>query len=415
MRTALFCWIAQRLLTCRGDAVILVLNCGSSSLKYSLFDEGERVRAGGHIERIGETDSSMERWSGGRREQHSVVAADHSQAMAAMGAALEERGQGAYLLKAIGHRVVHGGERFVESALITQEVEEGIDACAELAPLHNPAALAGISAARQLFAGVPQVAVFDTAFHQTMPERAFLYAIPRSLYREQGIRRYGFHGTSHRYVAQRAAEVLRMDPEEFTGITCHLGNGCSLAAIENGRSIDTTMGLTPLEGVAMGTRSGDVDPALIFHLARSGMELADIERLLVEESGLLGLSGHSQDVRQLEAVALEGDEAAQVALDVFAYRVRKAIGSLYAVIGHMDALVFTGGIGENSAFMRRRIIDGLEGFGLQLDPARNRAHSRSEGEVSSFGARVKILVIPTNEELVIAREARDLISRKNEG
>ena len=241
------------------------------------------------------------------------------------------------------------------------------------------------------------------------------HAIPRSLYREQGIRRYGFHGTSHRYVAQRAAEVLRMDPEEFTGITCHLGNGCSLAAIENGCSIDTTMGLTPLEGVAMGTRSGDVDPALIFHLARSGMELADIERLLVEESGLLGLSGYSQDVRQLEAVALEGDEAAQVALDVFAYRVRKAIGSLYAVIGHMDALVFTGGIGENSAFMRRRIIDGLEGFGVQLDPARNRAHSRSEGEVSSFGARVKILVIPTNEELVIAREARDLISRKNEG
>ena len=247
-----------------------------------------------------------------------------------------------------------------------------------------------------------------------MPERAFLYAIPRALYEERGIRRYGFHGTSHRYVAQRSAALLGVATEEFTGITCHLGNGCSLAAIEHGRSVDTTMGLTPLEGVAMGTRSGDVDPALIFHLARSGMELADIERMLLQESGLLGLSGHSQDMRELEVLALKGDRAAQMALDVLAYRVRKAIGALYAVLGRMDALVFTGGIGENSTFMRRRIVDGLGGFGLQLDAARNRAHSNCEGEVSSFGAQVKILVIPTNEELVIAREARELVSRKVE-
>ena len=395
--------------------MILVLNCGSSSLRYSLFDEGERVRARGRIERIGEAEPALEIWFGERSEQRSVVAASHAEAMVAVGQALAERGQGAHLLKAIGHRVVHGGERFVESALIEPEVEEGIAACAELAPLHNPAALAGIRAARALFAGVPQVAVFDTAFHQTMPERAFLYAIPRALYQKRGIRRYGFHGTSHRYVAQRGAELLGVDAKEFTGITCHLGNGCSLAAIERGRSIDTTMGLTPLEGVAMGTRSGDVDPALIFHLARSGMELADIERLLVHESGLLGLSGVSQDVRQLEAAALGGDASAQVALDVFAYRIRKAIGGLYAVLGRMDALVFTGGIGENSAFMRRRIVDGLEGFGLQIDAARNRTHGSSEREVSSFGSQVKILVIPTNEELVIARETRELVSRKVEG
>ena len=394
--------------------MILVLNCGSSSLRYSLFDEGERVRARGRIERIGEAEQALEIWFGERSEQRSVVAADHAEAMVAVGQALAERGQGVHLLKAIGHRVVHGGERFVESALIESEVEEGIAACAELAPLHNPAALAGIRAARALFAGVPQVAVFDTAFHQTMPERAFLYAIPRALYQKRGIRRYGFHGTSHRYVAQRSAELLGVAATEFTGITCHLGNGCSLAAIERGRSIDTTMGLTPLEGVAMGTRSGDVDPALIFHLARGGMELAEIERLLVHESGLLGLSGYSQDVRQLEAAALQGDAAAQVALDVFAYRIRKAIGGLYAVLGRMDALVFTGGIGENSAFMRRRIVDGLEGFGLQLDSARNRTHGRSEREISSFGSQVKILVIPTNEELVIARETRELVSRKVE-
>ncbi len=391
--------------------MILVLNCGSSSLKYSLFDSGERVRARGQVDRIGQSASVVELEWGGDRQSHSAVIADHVEALSVVASMLQEKGQGVHLLEGIGHRVVHGGESFVEAALVTERVESAIAACAPLAPLHNPAALEGVRAARQLFDGVPQVAVFDTAFHQTMPPRAFLYAVPRALHAEQGIRRYGFHGTSHRYVAHRASQLLGVALDELNLITCHLGNGCSLAAIAAGCSIDTTMGLTPLEGVAMGTRSGDVDPALVFHLARGGMSLDAIEEMLLHESGLLGLSACSQDVREVEAAALGGDQAAREALEVFTYRVRKAVGAYCAVLGRVDALVCTGGIGENSAFVRLHILDGLEHMGICIDRVRNRTHVGKEGDISHVDSRVKILVVPTNEELVIAREVREVLAR----
>ena len=389
--------------------MILVLNCGSSSLKFSLFDQEEQTSLSGLIERIGADESELVLIRGGEEERHGVRAVDHVEAMARMHEVFCEMYQDASAIEAVGHRIVHGGERFVEATLITPEVEEGIATCAALAPLHNPAHLAGIRAAREYFAALPHIAVFDTAFHQTLPEQAYLYALPYELYEQEGIRRYGFHGTSHRYVAQRAAALLQV--ESFTGITCHLGNGASLAAISNGRSVDTSMGLTPLEGVAMGTRSGDVDPAVIFHLARQrGMEIDEIERLLNNESGLLGLSGSSQDMREIEEAALGGDQRSRLALEVFSYRVRKYIGAYFAVLGRIDALVFTGGIGEKSASIRRWVVQGLEGLGLELDRARNRAVSGGEGEISAFDSRVRVLVVPTNEELVIAQEVREVLS-----
>ncbi len=390
--------------------MILVLNCGSSSLKFSLFDEAERTRLSGHIERIGEATPHLTVYSGTSKKSQEVEAADHTQAICRMYEVLVERYQSTGMIKAIGHRVVHGGEHFFQATQITPEVEAHIEACAPLAPLHNPAHLAGIRAARNYFPKLPQVAVFDTAFHQTMPERAYLYALPYALYKQQGIRRYGFHGTSHRYVSQRAAEML--GTETLTGITCHLGNGCSLAAIAEGRSVDTSMGLTPLEGVAMGTRSGDIDAGVVFHLAQHiGMPIADIEKLLNEESGLLGLSGLSKDLREVERAAASGERRAQLAVDVFIYRIRKCIGAYMAVLGRIDAVVFTGGIGENSSSIRRGILQGMDGLGLQLDSARNRAHKGREGEISSVDSPIKLLVVQTHEELVIARETRELLSR----
>ncbi len=379
--------------------MILVINCGSSSLKFSLFDGEERVQSG-LVERIGEVGPELV--VGEQRCQ--VVAGDHGEAMQRVHEVMGVDNA----IEAIGHRIVHGGERFFAAELVTPEVERGIEDCAALAPLHNPAHLAGIRAAREYFPEVPQVVVFDTAFHQTLPERAYLYALPHELYEQEGIRRYGFHGTSHRYVAQRAAELLQV--EQFTGITCHLGNGSSLAAIRDGQSVDTSMGLTPLAGVAMGTRSGDVDPAAVFHLARRrGLSLEQIETMLNHESGLLGLSGCSQDLREVEQAALEGDKRCLRALEVFTYGVRKYIGAFLAVLGRIDAVVFTGGIGENSAAARRWILQDMKHLGLELDSARNRAHVGREGEISSFGAKTRILVVPTNEELVIVRETRDVL------
>ncbi len=379
--------------------MILVINCGSSSLKFSLFDGEERVQSG-LVERIGEVGPELV--VGEQRCQ--VVAGDHGEAMQRVHEVMGVDNA----IEAIGHRIVHGGERFFAAELVTPEVERGIEDCAVLAPLHNPAHLAGIRAAREYFPEVPQVVVFDTAFHQTLPERAYLYALPYEFYEQEGIRRYGFHGTSHRYVAQRAAELLQV--EQFTGITCHLGNGSSLAAIRDGQSVDTSMGLTPLAGVAMGTRSGDVDPAAVFHLARRrGLSLEQIETMLNHESGLLGLSGRSQDLREVEQAALEGDKRCLRALEVFTYGVRKYIGAFLAVLGRIDAVVFTGGIGENSAAARRWILQDMKHLGLELDSARNRAHVGREGEISSFGAKTRILVVPTNEELVIVRETRDVL------
>ena len=380
--------------------MIAVINCGSSSLKFSLFDGEKRVQSG-LVERIGEAEPELV--VGEQRRQ--VAAGDHAEAMQRVREVLGE----VNAIEAIGHRIAHGGERFFEAELVTPEVEQGIEDCAALAPLHNPAHLAGIRAAREYFPDVPQVVVFDTAFHQTLPERAFLYALPYELYEQEGIRRYGFHGTSHRYVAQRAAELLQV--ERLTGITCHLGNGSSLAAIRDGQSVDTSMGLTPLAGVAMGTRSGDLDPATVFHLARRrGQSLEEIETMLNHESGLLGLSGRSQDFREVEQAALEGDKRSRRALEVFSYGVRKYIGAFIAVLGRIDAVIFTGGIGENSAAARWRILQDLEHLGLELDSTRNQVHVGREGEISSFGAKIRILVVPTNEELVIARETRGVLS-----
>lgn len=389
--------------------MILVLNCGSSSLKFCLFDGSETLCARGAVDRLGQSESTLVFERDGEKTVRSLLVADHAQALSVVVDALRGLALEVGALEGIGHRVVHGGEHVVEAVQITPDIERGIEACAPLAPLHNSAALEGVRAARRLFAGVPQVGVFDTAFHQTLPPRAFLYAVPRALHTEQGIRRYGFHGTSHRYLAMRAGQMLEVEPEKLHVITCHLGNGVSLAAVAGGRCVDTTMGLTPLEGIPMGTRSGDIDPALVFHLVRGGRTLDEVEHMLQYESGLLGLSGQSQDVRELETAAKAGDEAAAEALEVFAYRVRKAVGSYCAVLGRVDALVFSGGIGQHSAFMRRRVLEGLRPMGLHIDSARNRNHAGDEGTISHVDSRIKILVVPTNEELVIAREVREVL------
>jgi acetate kinase len=388
---------------------ILVLNCGSSSVKYHLFDmETEGDVASGMVERVGQADAlATHQWEGGSA-QEAVSAPDHQAALLCIREALQAHGGDG--LAAVGHRVVHGGERFLQAALITPQVERIIEECAALAPLHNPPNLVGIRAAQQFFPQVPHVAVFDTAFHQSMPERAFLYPLPYELYQKQRIRRYGFHGTSHRYVAGRAARLLGRDQDDFTGITCHLGNGCSLAAIEGGRSVDTSMGLTPLEGVMMGTRSGDIDPAIVFHLAaQEKLTLSQIDQLLTRQSGRLGVSGVSNDLRQVQEAAAGGERRAELALEIYAYRVRKYIGAYLAVLGRAEAVVFTGGVGEHSGQMRRRILEPLAGLGLMLDPELNRDELSGEREISPPSSPVALLVIPTAEELVIARDTRDIL------
>ncbi|MEW6754640.1 MAG: acetate kinase [Candidatus Latescibacterota bacterium] len=391
--------------------LILVLNCGSSSVKYTLFDvEHEREVAGGAVERIGEGSPRLTHQDGGRPVQRAVEAADHDQALMQIHDVLLGPDSGVDgEVVGVGHRVVHGGEAFVESTLITPAVERTIEEYFALAPLHNPPNLAGIRAARRFYPQVPHVAVFDTAFHQSMPAHAYLYALPYELYREEHIRKYGFHGTSHRYVSMRAAQMLGR-AEAFTGITCHLGNGCSLAAVRRGRSVDTSMGLTPLEGVVMGTRSGDIDPAIIFHLSeRLEMPLSEVNQLLQRRSGLLGLSGVSNDMREVEKAAATGDARAELALAVFAYRVRKYIGAYLAVLGRIQAVVLTGGIGANGADMRRRILEGLDHLGLVFDAELNRACRGQESDISAPHSPVRLLVIPTNEELLIARDTRDIV------
>jgi acetate kinase len=316
---------------------------------------------------------------------------------------------------AIGHRVVHGGERFTQSALITDEVLHGIEDCIDLAPLHNPTNIKGIAAAREVFgSGLPQVAVFDTAFHQTLPEHAFLYALPYQLYRRHRIRRYGFHGTSHRYVAYRYRQLQNITRGETNVITLHLGNGCSVAAIRNGDSIDTSMGLTPLEGLVMGTRSGDIDPAIVdFVAAKEGLTSQEVETLLNKQSGLLGISGLTNDMRELLAEERENnDRRAHLAIEIFCYRARKYIGAFLAAAGGADAVIFTGGIGENSAEVRSRICLGLEWAGLSLDPEKNAVHkSGLEGKISQDNSSPAIYVIPTDEELLIARDTVRCVQR----
>lgn len=402
---------------------VLVLNCGSSSVKFQLIgtdleqiaDNTDRRLARGNIERIGgeaivllqATDRPPERSTATLRDTRAAVE------LIIRWACSEDSGideiKSIADIHAVGHRVVHGGERFTQSVMITDEVLRGIEDCIELAPLHNPTNIKGILAAREVFGGgLPQIAVFDTAFHQTLPEHAFLYALPYQLYRRHRVRRYGFHGTSHRYVAYRF-RLLRNIPRNQTNvITLHLGNGCSIAAIRAGDSVDTSMGLTPLEGLVMGTRSGDIDPAIVdFIAAKEGLTSREVETLLNKQSGLLGISGLTNDMRELLAEAHENsDRRARLAIEVFCYRARKYIGAYMAAVGGADAIVFTGGIGENSAEVRSKICAGLEWMGLELDADRNNAYQAGsdDGLITKDGSRVAVYVIPTDEELLIARD-----------
>lgn len=382
---------------------ILVINCGSSSVKTRLFDmNNEQVLASIAIEKIGQPGATL--INGGQSAP--VNALDHETAISHICDCLPHRDT----ISAVGHRIVHGGEQFIDAALVSPEVEQAIDDLSAFAPLHNPHNLAGIRSAQKLFPRATHVAVFDTAFHQTAPNYAYLYALPYQLYEHDRIRRYGFHGTSHRYVSQRASEILG---KPFTGITCHLGNGCSITAIRNGQSIDTSMGFTPLEGVAMGTRSGDLDPALVLDLARR-LGIDATEHLINRESGLLGLSGFTNDVRELQQEKDNGNTQAALALSVFAYRVKKYIGAYLAVLGLLDGIVFTGGIGENSAFLRQQILSDLEPLGICLDPQRNGKYAGEEGIISAETSPITLFVIPTDEERLIAREthglARDILN-----
>jgi len=396
--------------------IVLVINCGSSSIKYQLFNmTDESIMAKGLLEKIGEAGSRLVHQVGEHSFEIAKPVSDHEQGLRLLVGVLTDPERGGVLsdigqIAAVGHRVVHGAEQFVASCLIDEEVIAHIEECADLAPLHNPPNLSGIRAAMHAVPGVPQVAVFDTSFHQTIPMHAFMYALPYEWYKNWHVRRYGFHGTSHRYVAARAAAMLGKAEAETNVITCHLGNGCSMAAVRDGKSVDTTMGLTPLEGLVMGTRSGDFDPAIIFFLAeRKKMSLADINTALQKKSGLLGLSGVSNDMRNLSEAAAGGNEQAKLAIEVFAYRVRKYIGAYAAAMGRLDAVVFTGGIGENARLVRKLICEGLEILGIHFDAAANESAPRgTESDIAAAGSKVRLLVIPTNEEIVIARDTRDL-------
>lgn len=394
---------------------ILVLNCGSSSLKFALIDSSDGdVSLSGLAERLGNDDASITIKQNGKKETSSLNSENtHLGAINHLVNVLKSQ-QLDNQIYAVGHRVVHGGESFTSSALIDDDVLMAIEKTSGLAPLHNPANLTGIKAAQQAFPALPQVAVFDTAFHQTMPEHAYLYAIDKTLYKENGIRRYGFHGTSHFYVSRQASLKLNKPVEETSVITVHLGNGCSICAVENGESVDTSLGMTPVEGLVMGTRSGDVDPGLIIYLMKQkGYSPDDIDNLLNKKSGLLGLSQMSNDCRTLEE-ALDGDDETQrqqakLALDVFCYRVAKYISAFTCALSHLDAIVFTGGIGENSDYIRDQVIGHLKLLQLELDKSKNlAARFGKEGEIQSANSKYKVLVIPTNEELVIAQDAARL-------
>lgn len=398
---------------------IFVVNSGSSSLKYQLLDmESGAVMATGLVERIGDAMGkvSQKSWPGTEREtevEREVAFPDHRAAMHTVVDLVTGADTGVIAssseIDAIGHRVVQGGETLFKSTLIDDDVVEKIRANCPLSPLHNPANLVGIEVARELFAGVPQVAVFDTEFHQTMPAEAFMYPIPYELYEELKIRRYGFHGTSHRYVAQQAAAMLGKAEDEVNLVTLHLGNGCSMAAVRGGKCIDTSMGLTPLAGVMMGTRSGDIDPAILpFLMKEKGLSMDEVDSILNKQSGLKGICGMN-DMRDIHSAAEKGDKKAALAVDMFVYRIKKYIGAYYAVTGPLDALVFTAGIGENDEIVRARVCANLEHLGISIDPARNAGRKKVATAVQADGSKVAILVIPTNEELAIAKATSSVL------
>ena len=397
---------------------ILVLNCGSSSIKYQLFNmTSKEVLAKGIVEKIGLKGSFLKHTkSNGNKVKFEGEILDHAIGIEYVLGILTSEKHGCLKslneIQAVGHRVAHGGERFKASAFITDDVYSEIEKCIELAPLHNPANLKGIAAMNSLLPNIKQVAVFDTSFHQTMKDPAFMYAIPYSLYTKYGIRRYGFHGTSHRYVAQRACEILGVDIKDQKIISCHLGNGASIAAIDGGKSVDTSMGFTPVEGLIMGTRSGDLDLGVFtFLMDKENLSVAAANTLINKHSGVLGVSGVSSDMREIEEAAEDGNERAQLALDMYDYRIKKYIGAYSAAMGGLDILILTGGIGENADTTRRGVVKGFEYMGMELDQEKNNGLRSKEAVISTDNSKVKIMVVPTNEELVIATDTLEIVSK----
>ena len=394
---------------------VLVINCGSSSLKYQLIDmETENSLAQGLVERIGIEGSVLTQKVEGK-DKYIVKTPmnNHKEAIEIVLKALVDGEHGVIKsmdeITAVGHRVVHGGEKYASSVLITEEVKKSIEECYKLAPLHNPPNMIGIEACEELMPNTPMVAVFDTAFHQTMPEEAYIYALPYELYEKHGIRKYGFHGTSHKYVSRVAAETMGKNIEDLKIVTCHLGNGASLCAVKNGKSVETSMGFTPLAGLVMGTRCGDIDPAIATYLETDlGMSAKEVNNLMNKQSGVFGISGVSSDFRDIENAAAEGSKRAQLALDVFHHRVKEFIGAYAAAMGGVDCVVFTAGLGENAKETREEICKGLEFLGFKIDTEKNNVRGKV-AEISTDDSKVKVYVIPTNEELMIARDTMSLI------
>ncbi len=395
---------------------ILILNAGSSSLKYQLIDmRDETILAKGLVERIGIAGSKIKQTAGGKVFETEAPMKDHVEGIQYMLSALTDKEKGVVRnmdeIGAVGHRVLHGGEKFTASVLVNDAVIAAIEENIPLGPLHNPANLMGIRACQKIMPTTPNVAVFDTAFHQTMPKKAYLYGVPKEYYTRLKIRRYGFHGTSHRYVSKRAAEFLGLPQEGLRLITCHLGNGSSLAAVKDGKCIDTSMGITPLEGVIMGTRSGSLDPAVVQFIANNDHKTVDeVLEILNKKSGLIGLSGISSDMRDIDAAADKGNADAIIARDILVYGIRKYIGAYAAAMNGVDVIVFTAGIGENNTTLRRLVMEGFEFLGAKLDPEKNK--TRDEAVISTDDSKVKVVVIPTNEEIVIARDTLELVTAK---
>ena len=397
---------------------ILVLNCGSSSVKYKLIDTAtDAVMAEGGAEKIGLADGFLKyKKADGSKAVIELGQTDHNGAVKAILNLLTDPVEGCISsyneIDAVGHRVVHGAEKFSKSVLITDEVKEMIKQCYDIAPLHNPANMTGIEAITSLMPETPQVAVFDTAFHQTMPAKSFMYALPYKYYKEDGVRRYGFHGTSHRYVSQRVCEFLGVNPVGQRIITCHVGNGGSITAVVDGKSVDTSMGLTPTEGLMMGTRVGDVDPgALVYIMLKHNLSASDLQKIINKESGMLGISGVSSDMREVEAAIKEGNERARLGQDMYEQRILKYIGAYAAEMGGVDIIVFTGGVGENQCSLRANVCAPLAFMGVEIDPEANKVRGE-EKVISSASSKVKVVVIPTDEELMIARDTEGIVSEK---
>lgn len=398
---------------------ILVLNSGSSSVKYKLIDtDGEKVLAEGGVEKIGLADGFLKyKRADGSKDIVELGLTDHKGAIEAVLRQLTDKTEGCIKsyseIDAVGHRVVHGGEKFAKSVIIDDAVKEMIRQCYDIAPLHNPANMTGIEAMEALLPGVPQVGVFDTAFHQTMPAKSYMYALPYRFYKEDGVRRYGFHGTSHRYVSGRVCEILGVDINTQKIITCHIGNGGSITAVLNGKSVDTSMGLTPTEGLMMGTRVGDVDPgALTFLMKKHNLSVDDLQKIINKESGVLGVTGMSSDMREIEAADKNGVERAQLALSMYEQRITKYVGAYAAEMGGVDIIVFTGGVGENQTGVRENVCAPLAFMGVEIDKAVNDVTRGTETIISTPSSKVKVVVVPTDEELMIARDTEAIVSGK---